>query len=149
MGATNSIPLTLASGSLTNTAGAQDLGGAVGTISRLMGSMALVFAVLIGVVWVYRQWQRMVLKKAPVSGLRIVDVKNLGQRMAIYVVAYRNQQFLIGGSPNGLNLLSPLDSEPSETEPSETGATEPPVTPPPGATASFRSALDKALSPSP
>lgn len=156
MVATNSIPLTLAAGSLTNAMGAPDLGGAVGSFGRLMGNLALVFAVLLGVVWVYRQWQRGLLQRAPATGLRVIDAKNIGQRMALYVVVYRHQRFLVGGSPNGLSLLSCLDPEPLDSEPaaSDTDSPESPKTPKSSAARlpsdgpTFRSALDKALDPS-
>lgn len=158
MVATNPIPLTLAAGSLTNAVGAPDLGGAVGSFARLMGNLALVFAVLLGVVWVYRQWQRGLLQRTPSTGLRVIDAKNLGQRMALYVVAYRHQRFLVGGSPNGLSLLSCLDPEPAGPEPAgpEPAAsdTESPDSPESSAVRlpsdgrTFRSALDKALDPS-
>lgn len=62
----------------------------------MLGVLALVFAVLIGALWIYRHWQRLLLQRTPVSGLRVVDVKSLGQRLSVYVVAYRHQQFLIG-----------------------------------------------------
>ena len=142
---TNSIPLMQASTSLTNAgASSPDLGGAAGSLFRLTGSLALVFAVLIGVVWMYRQWQRVMLQRAPVTGLRILDVKNLGQRTSLYVVAYRQQQFLIGGSSNGLNLLSTLDSDPSEGEEGDSGG-EADRSEPPAASNAFRNALDQVL----
>lgn len=140
---TNTLPLTQASASLTNAVvSSPDLGGAAGTLIRLTGALALVFAALIGVVWVYRQWQRVVLQKAPATGLRILDVKNLGQRTSLYVVAYRHQQFLLGGSANGLSLLSPLEADPAGIDEAEPGT--PAAATPPGD--AFRSALDRALS---
>jgi flagellar biogenesis protein FliO len=76
--------------------------------------------------------------------LRILDVKNLGQRTSLYVVAYRQQQFLIGGSSNGLNLLSTLDSDPSEGEEGDPG-TEAGTPEPPPSNNAFRNALDQVL----
>ncbi|MFM8878573.1 MAG: FliO/MopB family protein [Verrucomicrobiota bacterium] len=147
MGVTNSIPLSLTSGLATNGVAAPDLGATVGSLGRLMGSLALVFAVMLGALWIYRHWQRLLLQRKPETGLRVVDVKNLGQRMAVYVVAYRHQRFLIGGSPNGLTLLSPLESEASESsDPGNDSQGDPQAAIPPGS--SFRNALDKALSPS-
>ena len=146
VGATNSIPSTLTAGSLTNALAAPDLSGAAGSMGRMMGALALVFALLIGALWIYRHWQRLLLHKTPVTGLRVVDVKNLGQRMAVYVVAYRHQQFLIGASPNGLSLLSVLDSDPTlpnghplSGPGSQAAGVE--------AEGSFRSVLEKTLSP--
>ena len=112
-----------------------------------MGNLAIVFAVLIGALWLYRYWQRLLVQRAPAGGLRVVDAKNLGQRMGVYVVAYRHQQFLIGVSPSGVSLLSPLDPEPASVTGSpsgETGASNSGSVPP----GSFRSILDKTLTPS-
>lgn len=144
MGASNSIPSTLQSGLTTNVVTAPDLGAAVGSLGRLMGSLALVFAVMLGALWIYRHWQRLIQKRQPDTGLRVIDVKNLGQRMAVYVIAYRHQHFLIGGSPNGLSLLSPLESTPSDPDDESEGSSPTPAPP----ADSFRNALDKALSPS-
>jgi flagellar biogenesis protein FliO len=150
VGVTNTIPLMVPSGLTTNVVTAPDLGSAAGSLGRLMGSLALVFAVMLGALWIYRHWQRLLLQRKPETGLRVVDVKSLGQRMAVYVVAYRHQRFLIGGSPNGLSLLSPLEAEPSDPsespDPENDSQADPqaPITP----GESFRKALDKALSPS-
>lgn len=147
MGSTNSISSMLPQGSLTNALAAPDLSSAAGSLGRMLGALALVFALLIGALWIYRHWQQLLLQRTPVSGLRVVDVKSLGQRTAVYVVAYRHQQFLIGASPNGLSLLSPLDADPSvsggpsASEPSHSAAN-------PALEGSFRSVLEKTLSPS-
>ena len=147
VGATNSIPLTLPSGSLTNAIASPDMSSTVGSLARMMGNLAIVFAVLIGALWLYRYWQRLLVQRAPAGGLRVVDAKNLGQRMGVYVVAYRHQQFLIGVSPSGVSLLSPLDPDPAAVTASpsaETGASHSGSVPP----GSFRSILDKTLTPS-
>lgn len=147
MGATNSISSILPQGSMTNALAAPDLSSAAGSLGRMLGALALVFALLIGALWIYRHWQRLLLQRTPVSGLRVVDVKSLGQRTAVYVVAYRHQQFLIGCSPNGLSLLSPLETDPSVSggpSSSDPGA----AVPNPAPEGSFRSVLEKTLSPS-
>ena len=147
MGATNSIPLTLPPGFLTNAIASPDMSTAVGSLVRMMGNLAIVFAVLIGALWLYRRWQRLLVQRTPPGGLRVVDAKNLGQRVGVYVVAYRHQQFLIGVSPSGVSLLSPLDPDPTAVSGSPSAET-------PGADSgsapqgSFRSILDKTLKPS-
>lgn len=147
MGSSNSISSMLPQGSLTNALAAPDLSSAAGSLGRMLGALALVFALLIGALWIYRHWQRLLLQRTPVSGLRVVDVKSLGQRTAVYVVAYQHQQFLIGGSPNGLSLLSPLDADPSVSGPPSSSDPAKLATnaAPEG---SFRSVLEKTLSPS-
>ena len=151
MGSTNSISSILPPGSLTNALAAPDLSSTAGTLGRMLGALALVFAVLIGALWIYRHWQQFLLQRTPVSGLRVVDVKSLGQRLSVYVVAYRHQQFLIGGSPNGLSLLSPLDADPSVSGNSSSSDPGPPavnLSVNPASEGSFRSVLEKALTPS-
>ena len=151
VGSTNSISSILPPGSLTNALAAPDLSSTAGTLGRMLGALALVFAVLIGALWIYRHWQQFLLQRTPVSGLRVVDVKSLGQRLSVYVVAYRHQQFLIGGSPNGLSLLSPLDADPSVSGSSSSSDPGPPavnLSVNPASEGSFRSVLEKALTPS-
>jgi flagellar biogenesis protein FliO len=144
---TNSISSMLPQGSLTNALAAPDLSSAAGSLGRMLGALALVLALLIGALWIYRHWQRLLLQRTPVTGLRVVDAKSLGQRTAVYVVAYRHQQFLIGGSPNGLSLLSPLDADsPESDDPSPLDPGNPAANLAPEG--SFRSVLEKTLSPS-
>jgi flagellar biogenesis protein FliO len=125
----------------------------------MLGALALVFALLIGALWIYRHWQQLLLQRTPVTGLRVVDVKSLGQRLSVYVVAYRHQQFLIGGSPNGLLLLSPLDADPSVSGSSSSSDPGPPavnlsanlsanLSVNPASEGSFQSVLEKASTPS-
>lgn len=150
VGATNSIASTLPSGSLTNAAGAlasPDMGGAVGSLARMMGNLAIVFAVLIGALWLYRHWQRLMARRVPAGGLRVVDAKNLGQRMGVFVVAYRHQQFLIGVSPGGVSMLSPLAPETTAVNGPPGGGTGV-VESGPHPRESFGSILDKTLEPS-
>lgn len=148
MGATNSIPSTLLpSGSLTNALGAPHSGSVAESLGRMMGALALVFAVLIGVLWIYRRWQHLLQQRAPASGLRVVEAKNLGQRSAVCVVGYRHQRFLIGVSPSGVSLLSPLDPDPGV---SQGGSLETPSVPGSDAdrVASFQRILEQARTPS-
>ena len=155
MGSTNSISSILPPGSLTNALAAPDLSSAAGSLARMLGALALVFALLIGALWIYRHWQQLLLQRTPVSGLRVVDVKSLGQRLSVYVVAYRHQQVLIGGSPNGLSLLSPLDADPSvsgnpsSSDPGPSAANlSANLSVNPASEGLFRSVLEKALTPS-
>ena len=41
----------------------------------------------------------------------MLEVKSLGQRQAIYVVAYEQQRMLLASSPAGVTLLSHLPEE--------------------------------------
>ena len=148
MGATNSIPAILSpSGSLTNALGAPHSGSVAESLGRMMGALALVFAVLIGALWIYRRWQHLLQQRAPASGLRVVEAKNLGQRSAVCVVGYRHQRFLVGVSPSGVSLLSPLDPDPAVAP---GGTPETPSSPGSDADhgSSFQRILEKARTPS-
>ena len=148
VGATNSIPATLSlSGSLTNALAAPQPGSVAESLGRMMGALALLFAVLFGALWVYRRWQHLLQQRAPISGLRVVEAKNLGQRSAVCVVGYRHQRFLIGVSRAGLSLLSPLEPEPVVSQPgSPEGGSDPGLDA--GRGTSFQRILEKARNPS-
>jgi flagellar biogenesis protein FliO len=113
---------------------APDLGG---SLVRLVGSLGVVFAVLLGGVWLFRNWQRLVLRNTRPPELQILEARQLGQRHALYVIGYRDQRMLLAASPNGVNLLSHLPG--GEAAPA-------PTAPPPSAPKEdFTSALQQAL----
>lgn len=79
-----------------------------GSVLRLMGALLFVLALFFGGVWVFRNWQRLVLHKGRPTKLNILEVKHLGQRHALYVVGYEQQRMLVASSPAGISLLSHL-----------------------------------------
>jgi flagellar biogenesis protein FliO len=92
------------------------------SLFRLFGALALVVALFLGGVWLFRNWQRLVIHKGKSPKLNIIEVKSLGPRHAIYVVGYEQQRLMIASSPAGVSLITHLP--PSEPE---DAATAPPT----------------------
>jgi flagellar biogenesis protein FliO len=82
-----------------------DMGGSV---LRVLGALILVVSLFLGGVWLFRNWQRLALRKGGVPKLNVLEVKSLGQRQAIYVVGYQQQRMLLASSPAGITLVSHL-----------------------------------------
>ena len=89
------------------------------SVLRVFGALALVFALFLGAVWLFRNWQRLTLNRGRPSKLNVLEVRALGQRHAIYVIGYQHQRVLLGTSPAGVSLLShlPDDDSPPEAQP--------------------------------
>ena len=89
------------------------------SVLRVFGALALVFALFLGAVWLFRNWQRLTLNRGRPSKLNVLEVRALGQRHAIYVIGYQQQRVLLGTSPAGVALLShlPDDDSPPEAQP--------------------------------
>jgi flagellar biogenesis protein FliO len=87
------------------------------SLLRLVGSFVLVLALFLGGVWCYKNWQRLALQRGRPSKLHVLEIKPLGNRQTLYLVAYDQQRLLVASSPSGVNLLTHLpDSDLSETE---------------------------------
>ncbi len=89
------------------------------SVLRVFGALALVFALFLAAVWLFRNWQRLTLNRGRPSKLNVLEVRALGQRHAIYVIGYQQQRILLGTSPGGVSLLShlPDDDSPPEAQP--------------------------------
>lgn len=120
---------------LSSTAGAESLTNLVSapplpslaptgfSLIRLVGALAVVLGCFLGSVWLFRNWRSVTAKRLGSPELRIVEVKSLGSRQALWVVGYRRQRLLLGSSPAGMTLLTELpDAETDEAAPA------PPVT---------------------
>jgi flagellar biogenesis protein FliO len=75
---------------------------------RALGALALVLAIFLGGVWLFRNGQRLAWRKTGAPRLAILESRPLGNRFALYVVSYEQQRMLIGSSPAGISLLSQL-----------------------------------------
>jgi flagellar biogenesis protein FliO len=142
---TNSI---LAQAATTNVVLGSALPGpadAAGAVFRLAGALAVVLSILFAGVWAYRHWQRLAVRGA-VPELRVAEVRNLGQRQALYLVECAGQRFLVGGSPAGLALLAPLPPLSPAPEPVPDQAPSPNPRSAPAPTSSFAEILVRALS---
>ena len=81
---------------------------------RVMGALAIVLALFLGGVWLFRNWQRVMIRGGRMPKLNVLEARSLGGRQSIYVVAYEQERFLLASSPNGVNFLSHLPAS-SET----------------------------------
>jgi flagellar biogenesis protein FliO len=80
---------------------------------RVFGALALVIGLFLGGIWLFKNWQRIAVRRGHVNKLNILETHSLGGRQAIFVVGYNQERFLIASSPSGVNLLSHL---PTATE---------------------------------
>jgi flagellar biogenesis protein FliO len=80
------------------------------SLMRVMGALILVFTILFGGVWLARNSRKLISPNARAIKLSILEVKSLGQRQALYVVAYEQQRMLVASSPTGVALLTHLPS---------------------------------------
>ena len=79
------------------------------SLLRLAGALVVVFAVFFGGVWCFRNWQRLTINRGALSNLRILEVKALGNRQALYLVNCDQRRLLIGSSSAGLTMLCDVD----------------------------------------
>ena len=93
---------------------------------RALGALALVLAIFLGGVWLFRNGQRLAWRKTGAPRLAILETRPLGNRFALYVVGYEQQRMLIGSSPAGISLLSQLppaaESVPEPVAPLQTAS---------------------------
>jgi flagellar biogenesis protein FliO len=88
------------------------------SVIRVFGALVLVLGLFLAGVWLFRNWQRLALRRGQPSHLQILEMKALGGKHALYVVGYQQQRLLLASSPNGVALVSHLPSaEVSEVEP--------------------------------
>jgi flagellar biogenesis protein FliO len=92
------------------------------SILRIFGSLAIVIGIFLGGVWLYRNWQRLTLRRGRVPRLNILETRPLGGRQAIHVIGYESDRFLIASSAAGIQLLSHLPPAEAEETASATAA---------------------------
>lgn len=80
------------------------------SLLRVLGAFSLVLAIFLGGVWLYRNWQRINVRRGQGPKLNILEVRSLGGRQALYVVGYEQERFLLAATPAGVNLVSHLPS---------------------------------------
>jgi len=86
------------------------------SVVRLLGALALVIALFLAGAWLYRNWQRVSLRRGRALQLSVLEVKSLGQRQALYLIGYQDQRLLLASGPTGMSLLCHLPAE-DEAEP--------------------------------
>jgi len=90
------------------------LPGAGYSVLRMMGALVVVLAIFLALVWVYKHWSRLTAARGKSPQLQLLEVKPLGNRHALYVIAYQRQRLLLASSPAGVSLLTQLPE--GETE---------------------------------
>ena len=78
------------------------------SILRVLGALTLVVALFLIGVWVVKRWQQLWLPVGRIQRLKVLEVRSLGARQALYVIGYEQQRFLVAASPTGLSLLTTL-----------------------------------------
>lgn len=94
---TNSLPALPASGS-----------SAAVSVFRVIGALCLVFGLLFGGTWLFRNWTRFNPGRSGQRKLHLLEARSLGGRQSVLVIGYDKQRFLIGSTPQGMTLLSHL-----------------------------------------
>lgn len=87
------------------------------SVFRVMGALVFVLALFLGGVWLFRNWQRLMVQKGRSPKLNVLETKSLGNRHALYVVGYEQQRLMLAASPAGVTLISHLPSAESEAAP--------------------------------
>lgn len=87
------------------------------SLLRVFGALALVIALFLAGVWLFRNWQRLAVRRGSVPKLNVIEVRSLGNRQAIYVVGYEQQRMLLASSAAGITLLSHLPAADGESAP--------------------------------
>ena len=91
------------SGGLAN--GLPDLAA---SLLRMVGALGVVIAVFLIGVWLFKNWQRLALRRGASPKLNVLEVRSLGPRQALYVVAYEHRRMLIASSSAGVTMLTHL-----------------------------------------
>ena len=110
----------------TNSAAAASFNPALSTpdvgtsLLRVMGALVLVLGIFLAGVWLFRNWQRLAVRRGRAPKLNVLEIRSLGGRQSIYVVGYEQERFLLASSPAGVNFLTHLPGAGNE----ETSASE-------------------------
>ena len=92
------------------------------SLVRMLGALALVFALFLAGVWLFRNWQRLTIQRGKAAKLNVLEVKSLGPRHALYVVGYEEQRFLLSSAPTGVTMLTALPTASSASAGDATAA---------------------------
>lgn len=88
-----------------------------GSVVRVFGALALVLALFLGGVWLFKNWQRFGRFKGRPAKLSVLEVRTMDNRHTLYLIGYQRQRMLVGTSPTSITLISQLpDEEAAEIE---------------------------------
>jgi flagellar protein FliO/FliZ len=79
-------------------------------ILRALGSLALVLALLFALLYLFKRTRRLAAKGAATHGIRLLARQSVGPRHHLVMVEAADRLLLLGISPEGIRLLSPLGS---------------------------------------
>jgi flagellar biogenesis protein FliO len=85
------------------------------SVLRVAGALALVFALFFGGIWLFRNWQRLALRRGPAPRLNVLESRALGNRQSLLVVGYERQRMLLAASPAGVSLVAHLPESECDT----------------------------------
>lgn len=89
------------------------------SVLRVVGALLLVLALFFAGVWFFKNSGKFIGGPAQAGKLRLFEAKALGHRVALHVVGYDRQRFLVASAPTGVTLISALpDADPNEAAPS-------------------------------
>jgi flagellar biogenesis protein FliO len=80
-------------------------------VFRILLALGLVLGVLFGGVWVFRRLPQWAGNRGVAPRLRVLEVRVLGGKHALFVIGYDQQRLLVGSSPTGINLIDRLPPE--------------------------------------
>ena len=84
------------------------------SVLRMIGALCLVFALLFGGVWAFKNSSRFAAARGSAAKLKILESRSLGHRHSIFVVGYDNQRLLLSTSPTGVTMLTHLPEPTAE-----------------------------------
>ena len=90
------------------------------SVLRVGGAFIIVIALFLAGVWLFRNWQRLAVRRGNGAKLTLIEARPLGQRQTLYVVGYEQQRMLLASSANGVTLVSHLPAAEKGDEPPPT-----------------------------
>jgi flagellar biosynthetic protein FliO len=87
------------------------------SVLRVLGSLALVLALFFCGVWVVKNRRRLPGLRCRAPRLNVLEVRSLGNRQSLCLIACEQQRLLLAVSPGGVTLLSHLPEGSGEDQP--------------------------------
>lgn len=91
---------------------------------RVTGALAVVVAVGIAGIYFFKRFLGFGIVRGGAQELQILEMKSLGGRQAMYVVGYRSKRFVLGVSPDRIQLVCRLPDEPDSGRSTNGGESE-------------------------
>jgi len=92
------------------------------SVLRVMGALAFVLALFFAGVWMVKNRQRIPGLRRRAPRLNVLEVRSLGNRHSLCLIACEQQRLLLAVSPTGVTLLSRLPEGKGEDQVLTTGA---------------------------